>query len=312
VAYSAFVGSPGVHLVEADPAPRVDELVARLARRRILAEFGDTDVARRRARDRVTSLLPETRLLDVVADGVVVGYVWVRRDGDLLALLDADADPQLDGGLGPPLREALLGLARAEGAKRLDTGVAPDQDGLRRAVVAGGEFILMSTNMRLDLALPPDRPDGPRVSLDPMSGVEFDDFMRESERAYVAERAASGEPPEWAARVAREQLATLLPEGRHSRDQHFFTARLDQESFGQLWLATDSPTAFVYDVVVGERMRGRGLGRALMVAAERWAHQRGAIGVGLHVFAHNAVARRLYDSLGYAVLEEFWQRPVDL
>ena len=194
-----------------------------------------------------------------------------------------------------------------DGATSIDVGVGVGDD-VRRAVVEGGGFTLLATNMWLDLsAVEPRRPT--ELRLDPMDDAEFEVFRRDQETSYAAERAASGEPPERAARVAREQLAGLLPDGRHSADQHFFTGRVGAEPVGMLWLASRGSGVFVYDVVVAEQLRGRGLGRALMTAAEGWARERGATGVGLNVFGHNVVARRLYDSLGYAALEEYWQRP---
>jgi len=106
-----------------------------------------------------------------------------------------------------------------------------------------------------------------------MSEAEFDLFRDQSVTSYAAERAAAGEPPDVADRIAREQLAQLLPAGRRSPDQHLFAARQDDQHVGDLWLATSTPTFYVYDVVVREGLRGRGLGRELMVAGATWARR---------------------------------------
>lgn len=45
--------------------------------------------------------------------------------------------------------------------------------------------------------------------------------------------------------------------------------------------------------------RGQGHGRALMVTAIEWARAQGLAWIDLGVFAHNAPARALYDSLGF-------------
>lgn len=45
--------------------------------------------------------------------------------------------------------------------------------------------------------------------------------------------------------------------------------------------------------------RGRGIGRGLLLTAERWARQVGIQKISLAVFATNDVAIRLYQSLGY-------------
>ena len=60
-------------------------------------------------------------------------------------------------------------------------------------------------------------------------------------------------------------------------------------------------SAHVGDVglTVAASHRGRGVGRALMLAAEDWARKAGVERLTLTVFAHNERARRLYASLGY-------------
>jgi ribosomal protein S18 acetylase RimI-like enzyme len=55
----------------------------------------------------------------------------------------------------------------------------------------------------------------------------------------------------------------------------------------------------VYDVSVVEGQRGQGHGRSLMLLAERAALEAGTRLLGLHVFAGNTPAIRLYESLGY-------------
>jgi ribosomal protein S18 acetylase RimI-like enzyme len=54
----------------------------------------------------------------------------------------------------------------------------------------------------------------------------------------------------------------------------------------------------VADLVVSPAARGRGVGRALMAAGERWARERGFALLTLHVFAENRGARALYEERG--------------
>lgn len=56
---------------------------------------------------------------------------------------------------------------------------------------------------------------------------------------------------------------------------------------------------FVFDVEVREEHRGRGHGRALMLLAEDITRAWRVDRLGLHVFASNTPALRLYESLGY-------------
>ena len=73
------------------------------------------------------------------------------------------------------------------------------------------------------------------------------------------------------------------------------------EEIGCLWLGPgeDPSVAWVFTVEVWEPFRGNGYGTALMQAFEEEARARGFAAVGLNVFAHNTVARHLYESLGY-------------
>jgi ribosomal protein S18 acetylase RimI-like enzyme len=60
------------------------------------------------------------------------------------------------------------------------------------------------------------------------------------------------------------------------------------------------PIAHVSDVVVAADAEGRGIGKALMNAAEDWARGRGYAMVQLHVLVDNARARSMYERLGYS------------
>ena len=52
-------------------------------------------------------------------------------------------------------------------------------------------------------------------------------------------------------------------------------------------------------ISVAEEWRGRGVGQALMAAAERWARERGASRMVLDMSAENDGALRFYERLGY-------------
>ncbi len=59
------------------------------------------------------------------------------------------------------------------------------------------------------------------------------------------------------------------------------------------------PYAFISDIVVSKRLRGQGIGRALLAEAERHARQRGAAVLRLDVMAGNSGARHLYEHAGF-------------
>jgi GNAT superfamily N-acetyltransferase len=56
----------------------------------------------------------------------------------------------------------------------------------------------------------------------------------------------------------------------------------------------------IADVVVAREARGRGVGAALLAAAEQWARTRGHRLLTLNVFINNTEARSVYDRAGYA------------
>lgn len=142
------------------------------------------------------------------------------------------------------------------------------------------------------------------ITLRPMTGDEAEAFITSQTESYVAERIASGERPEDAQRIADQQAQALFTDGAPAVGQYFYVAD-DKEGVrvGTLWLGphpSGQPYAlWIFDVEVEARRRGTGLGRAVMLLAEQEARTLGATELGLQVFGHNAVARGLYESLGY-------------
>jgi ribosomal protein S18 acetylase RimI-like enzyme len=141
------------------------------------------------------------------------------------------------------------------------------------------------------------------VSLRPMVGSEIPEFLAASQADYIADRVASGEDPAVAKRVAEEQVAALFPDGQPAPDQHLYRVEEDGDQVGSLWIgqvsADQSETWWVWDIAIDEGDRGRGLGKATMLLAEREARSNGATELGLNVFGRNTVARHLYETLGY-------------
>ncbi|HXY20758.1 MAG TPA: GNAT family N-acetyltransferase [Gemmatimonadales bacterium] len=67
----------------------------------------------------------------------------------------------------------------------------------------------------------------------------------------------------------------------------------------------------VSDIVVAPEARGRGVGEALMTAAEGWARSRGYRLLSLHVFDGNTGARAFYARLGYQADVRKLVKPLD-
>lgn len=61
------------------------------------------------------------------------------------------------------------------------------------------------------------------------------------------------------------------------------------------------PAGHVSTIVVAAEAEGRGVGRALLDAAEAWARSRGYPTLGLNVFERNARARAAYERSGFGL-----------
>jgi ribosomal protein S18 acetylase RimI-like enzyme len=142
-------------------------------------------------------------------------------------------------------------------------------------------------------------------NLRPMTKEEIATFITVDMEKYVEDRVTAGESREEARRVADSQTAILFPHGSPAPGQLLYQVIGDEGAVvGFLWIGPpmgEEPGAkyWVWNIEIDEPYRGRGLGRAAMELAEDAARSHGATELGLSVFGHNPVARRLYESMGY-------------
>jgi ribosomal protein S18 acetylase RimI-like enzyme len=123
---------------------------------------------------------------------------------------------------------------------------------------------------------------------------------------YHADLLAAGMSTDEADQNIERNRAHLMDGDRPSPGQHILDVVNDGATVGTLWLGhlpSQGPDEwFVYDIVIDETLRGTGLGRATMVAAEKFVTSQSGTRLALNVFGRNAVARRLYESLDYQVM----------
>jgi ribosomal protein S18 acetylase RimI-like enzyme len=137
-----------------------------------------------------------------------------------------------------------------------------------------------------------------------MTADEIQIWSERSVRSHAEEVAcATGESFDEVHLRAQRRFSELLPSGPNT-DRTWLLMILDDsgEDVGALWIGPHpdrADGAYIYDIEIHEGHRGRGIGRAAMVTAEALARDAGCAEIGLTVDAHNATARRLYDSLGY-------------
>jgi ribosomal protein S18 acetylase RimI-like enzyme len=148
-----------------------------------------------------------------------------------------------------------------------------------------------------------------------MNEDEVAGFVADAMGGYVEERIASGEKPDEARRIAALQTRKLFPDGKPAPGQLLYRVVDDEAAaVGYLWIGPRTPenaeAYWVWDVEIDENERGKGLGRAAMVLAEEAARDHGATELGLNVFGHNVVARRLYESMGYQTAAVSMRKPL--
>ena len=144
------------------------------------------------------------------------------------------------------------------------------------------------------------------TALIPMSPSAFEGFLRAAVESYARQNVASGRwPVESAMELSRAEHDKLLPQGSATEDAHLFEI-IDSETnaiVGTLWLAVQNaagtPAGYVYNIEIVEEHRREGHARRALEALEPICRGLGLSSVGLHVFAFNTPARRLYETLGY-------------
>lgn len=142
-------------------------------------------------------------------------------------------------------------------------------------------------------------------SLRPISPAEFDDWWAAAVPTYAEDKVVSGAwPAAGAVERAAGEFAALLPQGRETPNHHVFTiVGPGGAPVGALWFAIERwethQVAYVYNILVRPGHRRQGHARRAFLALEPEVRRRGASGIALHVFAHNAAAKALYAQLGF-------------
>ncbi|MET7762527.1 GNAT family N-acetyltransferase [Streptomyces sp. NPDC005393] len=171
-------------------------------------------------------------------------------------------------------------------------------------------------NMVKPLAEPPALPEGSAIR--PMAEAGYPAWYAHQRAGYISDLLERGVTRQQADAKADTDYRTLLPHGPATQGTLLRVLAHDGTDVGTLWVAlrTDQPDAarmgeaYVFSVEVAEEHRGHGHGRTLMLAAERDSLAAGARTLGLHVFGGNTPALRLYESLGYEVVEYQLYKPL--
>ncbi|MER5732547.1 GNAT family N-acetyltransferase [Streptomyces sp. NPDC002138] len=199
-------------------------------------------------------------------------------------------------------RATVAGLAAEEvlrswGCRRVTLSVPADAEGgLRLAAVLG--YAPTGRTMVKDLgSAPPPLPAG--VTGRPMTAEEYGPWLDAATVRYAGSWEARGLSPEAAHAKSVADHAGQLPQGPDTPGVDILVLEAAGIPVGRIWIGRSEGRAYVFDVEVAAEQRGHGHGRSLMLLAEGAVRAAGLATLGLHVFAGNTPAERLYESLGY-------------
>ncbi|WP_395359714.1 GNAT family N-acetyltransferase [Streptomyces sp. YH02] len=248
-----------------------------------------------------------SRTYDVCVNSRRVGSVHLSTDAGFGAASGVISrlgvrEPDRGRGRGTVAALASEEVLRGWGCVEVQISVPADAGPALRMAAALG-YTERSRNMVKELpAEPPALPEG--VEVRPMTEAEYVTWEARAKEGFARSWIDRGVPEEQARAKAESSHARFLPEGLATPGVAIHVVVADGRPAGFLWtgrieLEPGRWAAFVFDIEVDEAQRGRGYGRALMLLAERVAREAGETLLGLHVFAGNTPAIRLYESLGY-------------
>jgi ribosomal protein S18 acetylase RimI-like enzyme len=143
----------------------------------------------------------------------------------------------------------------------------------------------------------------PTVTLRPMTEDEYVTLHAWMDEDYAQDIARAMDVPIEEARVmAAKQLADLLPNGLATEGHYMWKpVSAGDGPVGDLWVHIEPARrrAFIYFIGIDAPFRGKGYGKAVMLALEPIAKAKGADHIDLNVFGDNTTAIRLYQGLGY-------------
>jgi len=140
----------------------------------------------------------------------------------------------------------------------------------------------------------------PEVTLRPLRDDEYAAWDVEHRRQYARGLVEHADltPEEAEAKVARD-ISAALPDGLATAGVHVWVVEDEGRRIGTVFFGLRGAEAWLYEITIDEGKRGKGYGRAAMLALEEEARRLGHDRLALNVWGGNEVARGLYRSLGY-------------
>lgn len=201
-------------------------------------------------------------------------------------------------------------VLRGWGCYRVWVALPSYATGARQLAAALG-YRETNRHMSKPVTAVPDPP--PDTDTRPLTDAEFPQWRERAVSHFVETCVGQGLDRGFATAKCEADLAELLPRGPGSEGMALSVLLHRGHRVGTVWTELRDPAGgggFVYDVSVDSAHRGRGHGRELMRVAERATLAAGGDRLSLNVFAENAPARGLYDSLGFEVILSHYHKPL--
>jgi ribosomal protein S18 acetylase RimI-like enzyme len=149
------------------------------------------------------------------------------------------------------------------------------------------------------------------IALRPLRDDEYDawDAAHRAEYEHGLVEFAGMERAAARVKVAHD-VAAVLPDGLATARTRIWAVEEHGRKVGTVFLGVRSGEAWLYDITIDAAERGRGYGRAAMLALEDEVRALGHDSVTLNVWGGNAVARGLYRSLGYVEQSVHMRKPL--
>lgn len=158
------------------------------------------------------------------------------------------------------------------------------------------------------MRLAAERPElPPGLTVRRLTEEEYPGWYAGEEAGYIADIVRAGAlTPEQAKAKSDEDFARHLPQGFLTPGHAFYAMEADGQVIGTGWVNHGflPGVTFGFSLEVYEEHRGKGYGRAAMAVGEWATRQGGDEAMMFNVFGGNEVAMSLYESTGFAVLDE--------
>ena len=100
-------------------------------------------------------------------------------------------------------------------------------------------------------------------------------------------------------------VTSIAIDGKMMRSELFILCDRSNERKGILWIGvskdqfTCEDTGYLLGLFVNERLRGKGIGKALIGCAEEWCMEKGLMSLTLNVGSSNVSVKSIYGHLGF-------------